>query len=366
MTLFSGFLAAFVCAYLASLLAAAAIVVTRYSHGHLTLDNDEGVQKLHTAPTPRVGGIALCLGVLAGGLLLPAGAQWFWVLICLSAIPAIFFGLLEDVTKRVGVKSRLLATICAGLIFCLLTGNRITEVDIPGIDWVLSFWLPSLLFTAFAIGGIANAVNIIDGVNGLASGTSLIVLIGFGVVAWQVGDMPLVGACLVSIGALLGFFFLNFPMGRLFLGDGGAYFVGFVLAVIAVALPHRNPELSPLIGVLALSYPVIETMISIQRRMTRTGSNPGQPDRLHLHSLVYRSLAKRLAENLGVPHLRNALTGLVLLGLPILSSVLTVLFKSNSALVSTGFAVVTVAYIVSYRKVALMGSRVKRRRRRAT
>jgi UDP-N-acetylmuramyl pentapeptide phosphotransferase/UDP-N-acetylglucosamine-1-phosphate transferase len=347
-------LTAFIYAFLSSLLTAVLIVVTQRAHGRLTLDDHAGVQKLHTAPAPRVGGVALYLGAGIGGFTLPADIQWFWWLVCLSALPAFSFGLLEDVTKQVGIKTRLLATICAGLFFCLLTGYQITKVGIPGLDWLFSFWLPSLLFTAFAIGGIANAINIIDGVNGLASGTSVIILFGFAIVAWQVGDIEVAGACLVSIGALIGFFLLNFPMGRLFLGDGGAYYIGFVLAVIAVALPQRNPELSPLIGLLALSYPVIETVVSISRRIIRKGSTPGQPDRLHLHSLIYRSMARRLAKRLRIPAFRNGLTGLMLLGLPILSSGLMVLFKNNSVWIIGSFALVMITYVICYRKVALM------------
>lgn len=360
------FSAAFVSALLSSFLTALAIVATRGLHGHLTLDSHAGVQKLHTVPTPRVGGLALCIGALVGGINLPTDMQWLWGMVYLSALPAFLSGLLEDLTKRVGVKARLLATIFAGLIFCLLTGYQITKVDIPGADWLLSFWLPSLLFTAFAIGGIANAVNIIDGVNGLASGTAIIILSAFGIVAWQVEDTAIVGVCLVSIGALLGFFFLNFPRGRLFLGDAGAYAMGFVLAAIAVALPQRNPELSPLIGLLGLSYPVIETAASILRRTTRTGSkSPGQPDRLHLHSLVYRSRAKQLAEKVDMPQLRNPLTGLMLLALPILSSVLMVLSKNSSVAIAASLLAVILVYKICYRKVALMGPRFEWRKNRS-
>jgi hypothetical protein len=124
--------------------------------------------------------------------------------------------------------------------------------------------------------------------------------------------------------------------------------------VVAVALPQRNPELSPLIGLLALSYPVIETMISVQRRMSRAGAHPGQPDRLHLHSLVYRDRARKMAERLGAPQLRNALTGLMLMVLPVLSSGLMIVFKDDSALVCAGFILVMLVYVILYRKVALL------------
>lgn len=349
------FFAALISAFAASLSFGIGLIVTQRFHGHLSLDCNPGVQKLHITPTPRVGGIALACGAFAGGSFLPDDAQSLWWLICLAALPAFAFGLLEDLTKSVRVKTRLLATIFSGLIFCSLSGYRITVVDIAGIDILLSFWLPSLLFTAFAIGGIANAINIIDGVNGLASGSAIIVLSGFAIVAWQVEDHALVGACLVGIGTLFGFFLLNFPSGKLFLGDAGAYSAGLLLAVIAVALPQRNAEISPLVGLLALAYPVTETLVSIHRRALRKGSHPGSPDRVHLHSLIYRSRARQIATALDLPHLRNPLAGLLLLGMTLISVTLMVFASRSSALVWVGFGLFWIIYLTIYRKVALLG-----------
>ena len=347
----------------ASFCVALMLVFTQHFHGHLTLDSHPGVQKLHTAPTPRVGGVAVLSGALAGGFVLSGETQWLWWVICISALPAFTFGLLEDITKRVSVKARLLATVFAGMIFCTLTGYRITTVDIMGIDALLSFWVPSFLFTAFAIGGIANAINIIDGVNGLAAGTSIIILSGFAVLAGQVGDMPILGASLVGIGALSGFFLLNFPSGRLFLGDAGAYTAGFLLAVIAVALPQRNPELSPLIGLLALAYPVTETAVSVLRRLARKGAHPGAPDRLHLHSLIYRGRARRFAQAINAPQLRNAMAGLLVMGIPLISVALMVQVSHSSALIWLCIAFVGVLYVHLYRKAALLGPLIRAMRK---
>lgn len=344
---------------IASLSVALAIILTQRFHGHLTHDSHPGVQKLHKAPTPRVGGVALCAGVIAGGLLLPEHTRFLWWVMALSALPAFVFGLIEDVTKKVGVKTRLLATICSGLIFCLASGYHIAQVGIPGLDWIFALAPFAVLFTAFAIGGIANAINLIDGVNGLASGTSIIILSGFAVVAAQVGDVQMLGISLTLAGALGGFFLMNFPMGRIFLGDAGAYATGFLLAALAVALPARNPEISPLIGLLALSYPVIETMVSIHRRTVREGTNPGQPDRLHLHSLIYRSRARRLAESVGAPKLRNAMSGLVVMALPLGSTALMVAFSESTVMILASIAMVAAVYLAIYRKVALLGGVVQ-------
>lgn len=348
--------AIFLVSFLVSLSVALALILTQRFHGHLTEDNHPGVQKLHKAPTPRVGGLALLPGALVGAMLLSPEAWALSWMLMLSALPAFLFGLAEDITKRVGVRARLLATIFAGLIFCLLSGYHLSRVGVPGLDLMFAFPAVAILFTAFAMGGVANAVNLIDGVNGLASGTSIIILAGFAVLAAQSGDTTMLMICLSFAGALAGFFVMNFPMGRIFLGDAGAYTSGVVLAAIAVVLPARNPEISPLVGLLALSYPVTETLVSIVRRTAREGTNPGQPDRLHLHSLIYRSRARSLAARLGAPQLRNALSALLVMALPLLSSALMVFCARSPALILVSLAIVVGAYLVLYRKVALLSA----------
>lgn len=342
-------------AWMTAFIIAVGISATRRLHGRFSLDNQPGVQKLHTTPTPRIGGLAIVFGFLCGGTLLAVNEHGLWSMLAIAAVPAFVFGFAEDLSKRIGVMARLFATIGSGLIFCLISGIALTRADLPGIDWLLSFWPVAVLFTAFAIGGIANAINIIDGVNGLASGTVAIILSGIAVLAWQTGDIELAGVSLVMAGALVGFLFVNFPSGRIFLGDAGAYTAGFILACIAVALPARNPEITPLASLLALSYPVIETMVSIHRRVVREGCHPGQPDRLHLHSLIYRSRAKRLAELLGRPRLRNPLTSALLWSLSLLSVILMNVLSHSAVGILLAIVAMAGIYLFIYRRVALLG-----------
>ena len=93
---------------------------------------------------------------------------------------------------------------------------------------------------------------------------------------------------LAGIGALAGFFVLELPGGLVFLGDGGAYFVGFYVAEVAILLLHRNPQVSPMFPLLACIYPVFETLFSMYRRRVLRDRSPGVPDGIHLHSLIYR------------------------------------------------------------------------------
>lgn len=330
------------------------IIATRDIHGHLTLDDRVGVQKIHADPTPRVGGIALYIAAMIGGLALPQGAQTLWWPILLALLPAFLTGMAEDMTKHIGVKWRLLATVVSGLIFCLLTGYQLVEVGISWADWMLSNWTFALIFTAFALGGVSNAINIIDGVNGLASGCSLIIFAGFGVLSYRYADAELLGCILVGAAVLAGFFVLNFPYGKIFLGDAGAVSMGFLLAVVAVMLPLRNPEISPLIGLTALIYPVVETFVSIWRRIRRVDTHPGQADRLHLHSLIYRSRARRAANWLARPHLRSAITSVMVSTLPLLSTIIILCWPEDKTMMLIGAAGVTMLYLGLYRRVALL------------
>lgn len=286
-------------AAIASFLTCLLLVGTKKWHGAFSMDSSTGVQKFHTAPTPRIAGIALVVGVLAGYAFSshsPAAAEKRQILsaILMAGMPAFIFGLLEDVTKKVSVKTRLLATMASGLLGWGITGVSLTSVDIWGVDWLLGFTAISVLFTAFAVGGVANAINIIDGFNGLTAGVALIMLAAFGLIAREVGDIPLAFTCLIIAGAVLGFFLVNWPFGKIFLGDGGAYFLGFTLAWIAILLPARNAQVSPWASLLICSYPIIEVGFSFVRKSLREGYHPSQPDGVHLHMLANKRWARKL------------------------------------------------------------------------
>ncbi len=329
------------------------LVLTRGWHGHLTNDGTGGVQKFHLVPTPRIGGLALALAYWLAVPALPRELREIWVLIGLAGVPALAAGLCEDLTRRVGVRTRLLATMGAGVFFALLTGYTMHEVDLPGVDWLLSFYAVALVFTGFAMGGVANAINIIDGFNGLASGSLLIMLATFAFVAYQVND-DLVFALALLWGALvLGFFLVNFPLGKLFLGDGGAYFTGFLLATLGVLLPARNPEVSAWNAILICAYPVIETLASMRRKSRRVGHSVGQPDRVHFHMLAHRRYARRIVRARHAAHLRNPATSVVTWLLPILTAVFAGI-AWDSAVASAFFFFVTVfVYGQLYRVMSL-------------
>lgn len=293
------------------------LILTKPWHGRFSMDELVGIQKMHVYDTPRIGGVAIVLGVLVGYLVAVPERQFILGNLLLAGLPAFVFGLAEDLTKKVSVLSRLLATMASGVFGWLLTGVAITSVDLPGVDHLMGYTLVSVAFTAFAVGGVANAVNIVDGFNGLAGGFVCIALIGVALLALSAGDINLALASLCIAAAFMGFWLVNWPWGKLFLGDGGSYFGGFSLAWACVLLIERNPTINAFATLLLCIHPVTEVLFSIYRRRLH-GSHPGKPDRLHLHSLLMRRVVSPRLNRL-YPHdpqfarsLRNPATGLLL------------------------------------------------------
>jgi UDP-N-acetylmuramyl pentapeptide phosphotransferase/UDP-N-acetylglucosamine-1-phosphate transferase len=332
-----------------SLAVAVLLVLTQRWHGQWSMDSTQGVQKFHTNPTPRVGGIAIAVAVLVGTMLSLPGHQNLLLPLMLAGTPALAFGLVEDVTKCVSVRARLLATMACGVLGWALTGLSISDAHVVGLDWLLGFTVVSVAFTAFAVGGVANAINIIDGFNGLASGTAIIILTGFGIMASAVGDTELANTSLILAGAVLGFGLVNWPFGKIFLGDGGAYFVGFALAWLAVLMQARHPEVSAWAPLLLCGYPVLEVLFSILRRRRRRKS-AGDADRLHLHSLVKRRVVRRL-----LPHashlVRNSVTGAIMWGAALVPAAIAVSWPTDTPALVLGFAVCAFLYSAVYARL---------------
>jgi UDP-GlcNAc:undecaprenyl-phosphate/decaprenyl-phosphate GlcNAc-1-phosphate transferase len=266
----------------------------RFSHDHMV----RGPRKFHATPTPRIGGVAIA-GALAATVLVMETLDWLnpasaygLTMLALSAIPAFAGGFGDDITKNAGVLARLMLTFASAVFASLLVGATLDRLDMPGLDTLLLWPIFAIAFTAFAVGGIANAINIIDGYNGLAGGYAVIVLAGLAWVAGQVGDPVVLTASLAMLGALLGFLVWNYPGGKIFMGDGGAYLLGFWLGELAVLLVVRNPDVSPWFPLMLLAYPITETLFSIYRRHIVGGHSAGDADAMHLHQLIFGRLAR--------------------------------------------------------------------------
>jgi UDP-N-acetylmuramyl pentapeptide phosphotransferase/UDP-N-acetylglucosamine-1-phosphate transferase len=182
-----------------------------------------------------------------------------------------------------------LATVSAVWLFGAL-GVAVTRTDVWPIDSLLIIPGAVLCTTLLVVAGFTHSVNIIDGFHGLACGLCLITVSGLLFMAWSVGDLLLLQMCLLSFAAMLGFFVFNWPSGGIFLGDSGAYLIGFWVVELGLLLAMRNPSISPMAPVVAGILPLIETLFSIYRRKVIRQHPVNHPDGLHLHTLVYRRL----------------------------------------------------------------------------
>ena len=273
------------------------LLVIKHSklHGPALDNNFSGVQKVHLHDVARIGGLPIFLAVaISAGISIwrePSLGYWLLALLVCSSI-AFAGGIVEDYTGKVRPSRRLVLTMIAALLGYLVLGAKIARLDMPFMSWnLLSPWIV-LPLTILAVAGIANAVNIIDGFNGLASVVVICMLISLAYVAWQVGDMFVLVSALTVAGATAGFLIWNYPVGLIFLGDGGAYFIGFMLGELALLLVMRNPTVSTWYAALLLIYPAFETIFSAYRRMFVRGKSPAMPDGIHLHSLIFRRIVQ--------------------------------------------------------------------------
>ena len=329
------------------------ILLTERIHSRWTHDPINGSQKVHELPVPRVGGIAIYGGTLLAYYFTPMdpSIQATLKVLIVAGFPVFAIGLAEDLTKRVSVLMRLLVTMSAGLYAVVLSNYTIQSLGLGGWEESLLEWrLFAIGFTSFAVAGVVNATNIIDGANGLASGVVLVMLAAFASIAISVGDTSIAAVCAI-IGALtIGFLVWNWPFGKIFLGDGGAYFLGFVVAWIAVMLPARNASVSPWASLLILAYPVIETVFSIARRR-HLARHPGLPDRLHMHSLVRARIIAWLLPKGCSATCRNSATGFLCVFISAAPAVWAYFFLTNTPYLIVGFAITVAGYWAVYRRL---------------
>lgn len=326
------------------------IVLSQFWHGRLSLDSNIGVQKIHSMDAPRVGGIAIAVGlVIAYGLADSAQAALLRPLL-IAAVPVFAAGLIEDLTKRVGLMPRLLAAMFSGALACGLSGLSMQNTGVPGLDWALQ-WTPlAVVFTAFAVGGMTNAINIVDGFNGMAAGICIIILLSFSAIASNLNDVSLMLLCLSMACVVLGFAVVNWPSGSLFLGDGGAYLLGLCVAWMAVLLVMRHTDVNGWVAVMVCAYPLLEAGFSMHRRSKSSMKKMGSADKRHLHHFIHRRLVASWVSSSN-SLLLNSLTSPVVWVLTGVPAAWGIFFANNTSMLMLGFAMAAFAYGGLYARV---------------
>lgn len=345
----------FFLAFLASLVVCMLLIRYQHMHSRYSMDHDlNGVQKFHARPTPRVGGVPIFSGLLLAAVVFGVMQDFTVQLpLLLCALPVFLAGLVEDLTKRVSPRTRLLAAFLSAALAAWLMQAVLPRLGIPGVDYLLQlFPVFAVVLTIFAVGGVCNAVNIIDGYNGLMAGVSIVCSLAFAYVAYKLNDVYVMSLAISLAGALLGFLVWNFPRGLIFAGDAGAYLVGFLLAELAVLLVLRHSEISPWFCMLVLIYPIFETVFTIFRRKSRNAA-AGLPDAMHFHQLIYKRLVRWMVGRREAADLlkRNSLTAPYLWVMASLTVVPAMLLWQNELLLQVSALCFVGLYIWLYKRI---------------
>jgi UDP-GlcNAc:undecaprenyl-phosphate GlcNAc-1-phosphate transferase len=343
-------IAAFFCSFISTL----TIIRFKYLHLQFSLDSDlTGPQKFHQEAVPRIGGISIALGLFVAILIktFNLGLQNLALALFVCSIPTFAIGLTEDLTKKISVRIRLFFTALSAFCVIYLLGIQVTSLGFNSIDFLFSIPFFGIIFTVVAITGLANAYNIIDGFNGLSSMVGIITLLALTYISYTLGDTTIIFLSLVMAGAILGFFIWNYPLGLIFLGDGGAYLIGFWIASLSIWLCARHPEVSPWFALLINGYPIMETLFTIYRRKIHRNKNLGTPDGIHFHTLIYRRILQ--AKHFNSPISANSRTAPYLWILAGLSITPAVLWWQSTPTLIGACALFVISYIWLYRRIVL-------------
>ncbi|MBI2411925.1 MAG: undecaprenyl/decaprenyl-phosphate alpha-N-acetylglucosaminyl 1-phosphate transferase [Deltaproteobacteria bacterium] len=241
-------------------------------------------RKVHSAPVPRLGGLGILAGL--GAAMLFAGPSREAVSFFAAAAVIFAVGLIDDL-KNINWKYKMAGTIIATSITVFYGGIVLDDLgDLFG-SGNIRLGILSVPFTFFCVIGIVNALNMIDGLNGLAGGLSVIMLGALAFFAYLSGSAAFVYVAVALIGSLAGFLVFNYPKGSIFMGDSGSNLLGFALAISSIALFRTEFSSEPMVPVVILSLPIFDTVRVMVSRM-RKGKSPFYPDKTHIHHILTR------------------------------------------------------------------------------
>lgn len=241
-------------------------------------------RRMHTKPMPRFGGMAVFIGTIAAMLaFMPLDTRVIGIIVSGSLIYLI--GIIDDL-KGMPAKVKLVGQIvCAVILF--IFSVRISGIANPFGDGYLEFpIILSLIITVMWIVGITNTVNLIDGLDGLAGGISIIAAICIACTASLAGYHEVIPGLLALAGGALGFLPYNFNPAKIFMGDGGSLFLGFMLAALSVMTPVKGATIfAMVIPILVLAIPIFDTAFAILRRLINKRPIM-EADKGHLHHRI--------------------------------------------------------------------------------
>lgn len=242
-------------------------------------------RKVHTAIMPRIGGLAIFGAFLIGYVILrPGDIHATGILI--GAVIIILTGFLDDMLE-ITAKAKVVGQLAAAIVVVTWGGLQIDFINLP-FGGQIEFGYLSIPITIIWIIGITNAINLIDGLDGLAAGVSSIALITLAIMAMIMGQPFVIATAAILAASSLGFLFFNFHPAKIFMGDTGSLFLGYMISVLALLGFKNVAVISVIIPVIMLGVPIFDTFFAIVRRI-RMKQKISAPDKSHLHHCLLRA-----------------------------------------------------------------------------
>ena len=238
-------------------------------------------RKVHTKPMPRMGGLAI-FGAFLLGYMVFARTSIQMLSILIGGFIIVFVGIIDDI-KPIRARTKFLFQIIAACVVVFYGNIVLDHIDMLGLN--MDFAPPiSYIITIFFIAAITNAINFIDGLDGLASGVSSIYFLTIAVIAFILDKKEGLDTILslIMLGGTLGFLVYNFYPAKIFMGDSGSLFLGFTISIIALLGFKATTLTSLVIPLLILAIPIFDTLMAIFRRLLK-GEKISTPDKEHIH-----------------------------------------------------------------------------------
>lgn len=255
-------------------------VLTQYSHILKLVDKPNG-RSMHRVEKSRAGGIAIFSAFSFGILISDISIN---IYIIFSFLVVFLLGLYDDRFSS-SSKTKILCIIIA-TFFLVLGDTYISNLGVfLGKEIGLPSWL-AIIFTTFALVGFVNAVNLIDGIDGLCAGVSIVILIAYSYLGFKYNDQFLFYIASFLIVSLLGFLWFNWNPSKIFMGDSGSLTLGFVIAVLSIHSVEKD-YITPTTVLLLTAVPILDTLVVMLRRI-RNGQNPFKADKTHIHHIILK------------------------------------------------------------------------------
>ena len=301
------------------------------------MDVPKDNRRMHSIPIPRMGGLAIFIGFLLSVLVFSQGLDQNFRSILLGAIVIVILGVFDD-KYALGAKLKLVVQLIAAAIVVFYGNVRIDRITNPFGSSLYSYWDLGILaypITIIWIVAITNAVNFIDGLDGLACGVSCISSLNLLVIAILVSDTKVAIIMAALTGACLGFVPYNFNPAKIFMGDTGSTFLGFMLATVSIqGLFKAYAAISFIVPFLLLGLPIFDICFAVIRRIA-SGKSPMEADRGHFHHRLI---------DMGFSQKQSVAIAYVLTGILGLAAVLLTVSGAMRTLVMLG-AFLIVGYI---------------------